>query len=362
MSNIWKNKISLSIFGQSHAPAIGMTLEGLPAGIKIDKDELLAFLNRRAPGKNQWSTSRKEADIPKFICGLVENVTCGAPITAIIENTNTKSADYKNLIKVPRPGHADFPAYIKYQGFNDIAGGGQFSGRLTAPLCIAGAIAKQILESKGIYIGAHIASINNINDDKFDPVNIASSCLHDILIKEFPVINDVAGEAMKEAIETARMNLDSVGGIIECAITGLPIGLGEPMFHGMENRISQLVFAIPAIKGIEFGSGFDVSAMTGSGNNDCYYYDDGIIKTKTNNHGGILGGLTTGMPLLFKVAVKPTSSISRKQNSVDLANGENTELEIHGRHDPCIVPRAVPCVEAAAAICILDAILENNLI
>ena len=361
MSSIWKNKLALSIFGQSHAPAIGMTLDGIPAGIQIDFDELQQFLNRRAPGRNPWSTARKEDDIPDFLTGLVNGRTCGAPITAVIHNKNTRSADYDNLKKIPRPGHADFPAHVKYGGFQDVAGGGHFSGRLTAPLCIAGGIALQILADNGIYIGAHIGSIGSINDDLFDPVNVGKNQFQDVAKKEFPVINDDAGENMKNIVEKVRKDSDSIGGTIECAIVGLPIGLGSPMFDGLENRLSSLIFAIPAIKGIEFGAGFNAANMTGSEHNDEYYYEGDIVKTKTNHHGGILGGLTTGMPLIFKVAVKPTSSIARKQNSIDVVKSENAVLEIRGRHDPCIVPRAVPCVIAAAAICILDVLLEGEM-
>jgi len=360
MSSIWKNKLALSIFGQSHAPAIGMTLDGIPAGIPIDLEELQQFLNRRAPGRNPWSTARKEDDKPEFLTGLVNSRTCGAPLTAVIHNKNTRSADYENLRKIPRPGHADFPAHVKYGGFQDVAGGGHFSGRLTAPLCIAGGIALQILTENGIAIGAHIGSIGGIADEVFDPVNVGKSLMQDVAEKEFPVINDDAGKKMKNIVDDMRKDGDSIGGTIECAIVGLPVGLGSPMFDGLENRLSALMFAIPAVKGIEFGAGFDVATMTGSMNNDAYYYDGDVVRTKTNYHGGILGGLTTGMPLIFKVAVKPTSSIGRKQHSIDMVRGENAELEVHGRHDPCIVPRAVPCVIAAAGICILDVMLEEG--
>jgi len=360
VASIWKNKLALSIFGQSHAPAIGMTLDGLPAGIEIDMDVLQQFLNRRAPGRNPWSTTRREEDIPQFLTGLVGGRTCGAPLTAVIYNQNTRSADYENLKKTPRPGHADFPAHVKYGGFQDVAGGGHFSGRLTAPLCIAGGIALQVLAEKGISIGAHISSIGSVTDLEFDPVNIGKDQLQDVAEKEFPVIDDGKGASMKGIVEAARKESDSVGGTIECAIIGLPVGLGAPMFDGVENRLSSLIFAIPAIKGIEFGAGFDVATMNGRVNNDDYYYDGDVVKTRTNHHGGILGGLTTGMPLIFKVAVKPTSSIGRQQNSIDMSKGENAVLEVHGRHDPCIVPRAVPCVEAAAAICILDVLLEEG--
>jgi len=360
MASMWRNSLSLSIFGQSHAPAIGMTLDGLPTGFEIDKELLQQFLNRRAPGRNPWSTTRKEEDIPDFVTGLVGNLTCGAPLTALIHNQNTRSVDYNNIKKIPRPGHADFPAHVKYEGFQDVAGGGHFSGRLTAPLCIAGGIALQILAQKGIHIAAHISSIGSIKDDPIDAVQISGEQLQALTQKEFPVLNDEAGEQMKAAVDQARRNLDSLGGTVECVVTGLPVGLGAPMFDGMENRLASLIFAIPAIKGVEFGAGFEVANLTGSVNNDEYFYENGVVKTATNHHGGILGGLTTGMPLTFKVAVKPTSSIARRQNSIDLAVEENAILEVRGRHDPCIVPRAVPCVEAVAAIGVLDAMLEEG--
>ncbi len=331
MSSIIGDNIKISIWGQSHSEAIGVTIDGLPAGIKIDIEKLNEFLKRRAPGQNRFSTPRKEADLPEFLSGLVDNITCGAPLCAIIRNTNTKSSDYKNIIDIPRPAHADYTAHVKYNGFNDVSGGGHFSGRLTAPLCIAGGICLQILESMGIEINAYIKSIGGEENM----------------------------EKAYELIDKARENLDSVGGIIECVAKNVPVGLGDPMFDGMENRISRIVFGIPAIKGIEFGNGFECASLKGSENNDDFYIADGKIQTKTNNHGGILGGITSGMPIVFRVAVKPTPSISREQDSVSLKTKENTKLTIHGRHDPCIVPRAVPCVEAACAIAILDAYYEN---
>ena len=360
MASIWKNSLSLSIFGQSHGLAIGMTLDGIPAGNLIEIDALQQFLNRRAPGRNAWSTTRLEADTLQFLAGLVGNKTCGAPLTAVIYNQNATATEYENFRNIPRPGHADFPAYVKYGGFNDVAGGGHFSGRLTAPLCIAGGIAMQILARQGIDVGAHLHSIGEINDAVFDPVNVNQELLKTVAKKAFPVINSDAGVAMQATIQAAQKKLDSVGGTIECAIVGLPVGLGEAMFGGMENRLASLMFAIPAIKGIEFGAGFAATVMQGSQHNDAYYYEAGQVKTKTNHHGGILGGLTTGMPLIFKVAVKPTPSIAKPQKSVDLAKGASTILEIRGRHDPCIAPRALPCVEAVAAICILDGLLEAN--
>ena len=332
MSSIIGDNIKISIWGQSHSDAIGVTIDGLPAGIKIDIKKLSEFLKRRAPGQDKYSTPRKEEDLPEFLSGLVDDTTCGAPLCAMIRNTNTKSSDYKNITDIPRPAHADYTAHIKYNGFNDVAGGGHFSGRLTAPLCIAGGICLQILESMGIKISAKIKSIGGEEDT----------------------------QKAYELIDKARENLDSVGGIIECVAENVPVGLGDPMFDGMENRISRIVFGIPAIKGIEFGNGFLCASLNGSENNDAFYIDNGKIKTKTNNHGGILGGITSGMPIVFRVAVKPTPSIAREQDSISLTKNENTKLTIHGRHDPCIVPRAVPCVEAACAIAILDAYYENN--
>ena len=356
MSSTYGENLKLSIFGQSHGPAIGMTLDSIPAGLPVDLDALQAFLNRRAPGQNDWSTPRREEDQPEFLAGLLDGYTCGAPIAAVIHNNNTRSGDYANLKDCPRPGHADYTAQVKYGGFQDSAGGGHFSGRLTAPLCIAGGLCKQWLEEMGIRIGAHILSIAGQSDDNFDPVQPHLNAVN----ADFPVISAKAGEKMRQAISDARAEGDSVGGIIECAVTGLPTGLGEPMFGGMESRIAQIAYGIPAVKGVEFGAGFGVADLRGSENNDDYAVCDGRIITLTNHAGGILGGITNGMPLIFRVAVKPTPSISKAQQSVSLNKGENTELVVKGRHDPCIVPRAVPVVEAAAAIAIFDMILGNT--
>lgn len=357
MSSTYGERLKLSIFGQSHGPAIGMNLDGIPAGQPVDLDALQAFLARRAPGQNEHTTSRKEADIPEFLAGIVNGFTCGAPITAIIHNTNTRSGDYDNLKDCPRPGHADYTAQIKHGGFQDAAGGGHFSGRLTAPLCIAGGLCKQWLENMGIRIGAHIVAIGGVVDD---PVYLdwANPDL-DRIQADFPVLNPGAGEKMKAAIADAKADGDSVGGLIECIITGLPAGLGEPMFGGMESKIAQIVYGIPAIKGLSFGTGFAGSYMRGSENNDRFIIENGQIRTKKNYAGGIFGGITNGMPLVFEVAVKPTPSISRPQQSVSLSRMQEMELVVRGRHDPCIVPRAVPVIEAAAAIAIYDAILLN---
>ena len=349
MSSTYGEHLKLSIFGQSHAPAIGMTLDGVPAGQAIDLDELQRFLDRRAPGRAEYATPRKEADRPEFLSGLVGNVTCGAPLAAIIRNTNTRSGDYSNLAVVPRPGHADYTAAVKYGGVQDAAGGGHFSGRLTAPLCIAGGVCLQLLRREGIEIVSRIAAIAGVED--------AGELTASTAEKKFPVVDDAQGTKMREAIAAAKAEGDSVGGIIEVAAFGLPVGLGDPMFGGMENRIAAIVFGIPAVKGVEFGEGFGAARLRGSENNDGFCVRDGKIGTITNHCGGILGGITNGMPLRFRAAVKPTPSIFRPQRSVNLETMEETTLQIQGRHDPCIVPRAVPVMEAAAAIAIYDALL-----
>lgn len=353
MSSFHGDKLKLTIFGQSHGSAIGMTLDGIPAGLPVDTNRLQAFLNRRAPGQHDYATPRKEADKPEFLSGILDGYTCGAPISAIIRNSNTRSGDYDNLKDCPRPGHADFTAQMKYRGFQDVAGGGHFSGRLTAPLCIAGGLCKQWLEDKGIRIAAHIVSIGGVVDEPvyLDWLNPQL----DSIQKDFPVLNPQAGEKMRQAIALAKSQGDSVGGLVECVITGLPAGLGGPLFDGMEGRIAQLVYGIPAVKGLDFGSGFSGAYMRGSENNDAYAVENGRVVTLTNNAGGILGGITTGMPLVFQVAIKPTPSIALPQQSVSLQDMTNKTLEIKGRHDPCIVPRAVPVIEAAAAIAVWDA-------
>ena len=354
MSSTYGEILKLSIFGQSHGAGIGMTLDGIPAGLPVDLDQLQTFLNRRAPGRNDWSTPRKEEDRPEFLSGILNGYTCGAPIAAIIRNTNTRSGDYSNLKDCPRPGHADYTAQIKYKGYQDPAGGGHFSGRLTAPLCIAGGLCKQWLEAEGIRIGAHIQWIHGLNDTFFDRLNPQI----DEIRSDFPVLSEYKAERMKEIIEQARMDCDSVGGAIECAVTGLPVGLGEPMFGGMESRIASIVYGIPAVKSVEFGIGPSVANIPGSENNDEYVVENGVVRTLTNNCGGILGGITNGMPLIFSAYFKPTPSIAKPQQTVNLQTGETTTIQIKGRHDPCIVPRAVPVVEAAAAIAIYDAFLE----
>ena len=352
MSSSYGENLHLTIFGQSHSPAIGMTLEGIPAGEQIDFEALQRFLERRAPGRNAYSTARKEADAPEFLSGLRGDTTCGVPLTAIIRNGDTRSKDYAPFSAVPRPGHADYTANVKYFGHQDYAGGGHFSGRLTAPLCIAGGVCLQILQRRGIEVISRIRAIGDVEDAS--PLTVSTA------EKAFPTVDEAAGEAMQAAIAQAKAQGDSLGGVIECAVLGLPAGLGDPMFGGMENRIAGIVFGIPAVKGIEFGAGFAAAKLRGSQNNDSYTVQDGRIETRSNHCGGILGGITNGMPLVFRAAIKPTPSIAMEQDSVNLETLAEEKLRVGGRHDPCIVPRAVPVIEAAAAIAVYDALLGRK--
>lgn len=346
MSSVYDGNLTVSIFGQSHAPAIGVTIDGLPAGLPVDLDALGRFLRRRAPGQNAWSTPRKEADLPEFLCGLKDGRTCGAPLTAIIRNTNTRSGDYENLMDIPRPGHADYTAQVKFGGAQDAAGGGHFSGRLTAPLCIAGGLCLQILARQGVRVRARIVSIGTVTDDAaFDaPVDE----------KPFPAVSDEAAAAMQAQIAQAKAEQDSVGGVIECVIEGLPAGIGDPMFGGLENRIARTVFAIPAVKGVEFGAGFGFASLRGSAANDGMRSADGHILHRSNHNGGVLGGITNGEPLLFRCAVKPTPSVAQRQESIDLVTRENVDLTVHGRHDPAIVHRAGVVVDSVTALVLAD--------
>ncbi len=356
--NTLGNKLKVTVFGQSHAPAIGCVIDGLPAGFAPDMERLSAFMARRAPGQNAWSTNRKESDTPEILSGLVEGRTCGAPVAAVIRNSDQHSRDYAGLKRTPRPSHADYTALIKYGDDYDIRGGGQFSGRLTAPLCFAGALALQILEQRGVTIAAHIARIENVQDPSPDFAAVTREELTALLKKPFPVFDDGAGVRMRQAIEAARLDADSVGGVIRCFALGLPAGIGEPMFGGVENRLAAALFGIPAVRGVSFGTGFDAAGMRGSGHNDPFVMDGDRVSARTNHAGGVLGGITSGMPLVVNIAVKPTASIAREQDTVDLEKRENARLVIHGRHDPCIVPRAVPVAEAVTALTVLDMLLE----
>ena len=363
MSSTWGECIKLSIFGGSHTEAIGVNLDGLPAGEAVDLEQVLAQMARRAPGQDPTATRRRESDAPRVLCGLYQGVTTGAPLCAIIENTNQRSKDYEGLRINPRPGHADYTAYVKDGNHHDVRGGGHFSGRLTAPLVFAGAVARQILQRRGILVASHVASIGEVEDTPFSPVAVDPQLMARLSGEYFPVIDPQAKEQMCDVVEAARMDCDSVGGTVECVVTGLPVGAGNPMFDGAENLIASLCFGIPAMKGIEFGAGFAASRRRGSQNNDPFYYDEnGQVRTRSNNAGGILGGITNGMPLVFRMAFKPTSSISKEQDTVNLETGKNAKLVIHGRHDPCIVPRAAAAVEAAACVAVLELLAQSGLL
>ncbi len=359
LSGIWGNKIKYSIFGESHGEGIGMVIDGLEPGIELDLDFIEGEMTRRAPGKDKLSTTRKEGDCFKILSGYFKGKTTGTPLCVFIENTNKKSKDYDKIKEIIRPSHADYTGKIRYNGFNDYRGGGHFSGRLTAPLVFAGAIAKQILKRQNIIIGSHIKSIKNIEDDYFNEDNLNKATIESLLAQRFPLIDINKKQIMEEEILKARAEKDSLGGVIECAILNVKAGVGEPFFNSVESTLSQLLFSIPAIKGVEFGLGFEITKLKASEVNDEVYVEENTIKTYSNNNGGILGGITNGMPIVFRVAVKPTPSIGKPQRTVDISKMENTLLEIEGRHDPCIVKRAVPVIEAVAAMAILELIKEG---
>ena len=350
--------IQVSVFGQSHAPAIGAVINGLPAGFRVDREALRAFLARRAPGQGSHTTARKEADEAEFLSGLTEDVTCGAPICAVIRNGDAHSRDYTAFRDVPRPSHADWPAGVKYGEAYDIRGGGPFSGRLTAPLCIAGGIAMQMLAERGIRIGAHILHIGRAEaDEAFDPVRVSREDLERAGRNALSTLRPEAAEDFLAETERARRDGDSVGGVIECAAIGMPAGIGGPLFEGIESALAAALFAIPAVRGVEFGDGFGAAGVRGSENNDSYTAEKGLVRTKTNHAGGIVGGMSTGMPILTRTAFKPTPSIGRAQRTLNVRTMEETELVIGGRHDPCVVPRAVPVVEAVTALVLLDELI-----
>ncbi len=358
MASVYGTKLKLSIFGESHGQAIGVVIDGFPAGLKVDFDYISAFMKRRAPGGN-FSTKRSEPDIPRIVSGISGGYTNGYPICAVIENTNQHSASYGDKMTVPRPSHADFAAAIKYGEHTELHGGGHFSGRLTAPLVFAGALCSLYLKRKGVEIAAHIQNMLDVEDSPFD-MNVTAAELEEFKTRPFPAIDTAAADAFADIINGAQKKGDSVGAKLECIAIGLPTALGEHMFESVESEIAQMMFAIPGVKGIEFGAGFDFSKMYGSQANDAYEYSDGKIVTKTNNCGGIVGGMTTGMPVVFSVVVKPTPSIFTEQDSVDMSKGENTKLSIKGRHDPCIAVRAVPVIEAGCAIALTELILKAD--
>lgn len=360
MGSTFGQKIKLSVFGESHGRAIGCVIDGLPAGFPLDMDAIHLQMRRRAPGNDPTATPRREKDEPVILSGVQNGRTTGAPLAMMIENTNTKSGDYANLCHVPRPSHSDYPAYVKYRGFNDIRGGGHFSGRLTAPVVFAGAIARQLLAEKGVQIGAHIRRIGSVCDRDFDLNDIPPALLERLSESPFALIDPSCEAAMRAEVERCRMAQNSIGGEVACAVTGLPVGLGTNMFDTVEGKIASAVFAVPAVKGVQFGLGFGFAGSTAQDVNDPYTVKDGQVCLLSNNNGGVLGGMTTGAPVVFSAVVKPTSSISAPQQSVDLDTMTPTELVVHGRHDPCIVPRAVGVIEAAAAIALLDLMAMEN--
>lgn len=358
MSSMWGNRLKISLFGESHGAGIGVVLDGLPSGCPIDMDALRQAAIRRAPGQTPWSTPRQETDESEILSGLYQGRTTGTPLAALIRNHDTRSRDYAALADLPRPGHADITGAIRYHGWQDPRGSGHFSGRITAPLAFAGEICRQILQPRNLIITAHLLEIAGLRDQVFDAVNPPLEQYQALAEKAFPVLDDAIGEKMITAVLDARDAGDSVGGQIEAMICGLPAGLGDPMFMGLESRLSSLLFGIPAIKGIEFGSGFDVGTLRGSQYNDIPYQDNETLLYRSNHSGGIQGGISNGMPLLFRVAIRPPASISRPQTTVRLSTGQAATLELEGRHDPCIAPRALPVVEAAAAIFTLDLLLD----
>lgn len=354
MGGVWGNKIKLSIFGESHGEGIGIVIDGIEPGIKINMDNIEKDMERRAPGRNSLSTQRKEGDKPEILSGIFNGITTGAPISMIIRNTDKRSRDYSKIKDVMRPGHADFPGYIRYNGFNDYRGGGHFSGRITAPLVFAGAVCKQILKEKGIIVAAHVKSIKNIKDKSFIDSTLDLNYLNSLKGFELPLIDKSIEENMRKEILEAKEDMDSVGGTVECGVFGISAGVGNPFFDSVESTLAHLLFSVPAVKGVEFGRGFELTSMRGSEANDEIYYEGGVVKTKTNNNGGILGGITNGMPIIFTTAIKPTSSIGKKQNTINIGSKENTILKVEGRHDPCIVQRAIPVIEAVTAIAICE--------
>ena len=344
-----------SIFGESHGPAIGVVLEQVPPGLVLDREAISKEMARRAPGKSPLSTARKEADVPEILSGGFDGKTTGTHLCAIIHNSDHHSKDYAKTRFLARPSHGDYTGFVRYQGCNDYRGGGHFSGRLTAPLVFAGAVAKQLLAQRGITVGAHISQIGTVKDKSFADTQLTPTLFQTLSEKAFPTVDDQAGAAMQAEILQAREELDSIGGAIQCAVLGLPVGVGSPdLGCNVEGVLAQHLFAVPAVKGISFGAGFAFASMRGSAANDPFYMDGGQVKTRTNHSGGVNGGISNGMPVLFQVAIRPTPSIGQEQNTINFSTMEDAKLTIQGRHDPCIVHRAVPVIEAAAALAICE--------
>ena len=358
MSGMYGMNIKMAIYGESHGASIGLVIDGVPPGLKLDLEAIEKEMARRAPGKNQLSTQRKESDSFAIQSGFFEGYTTGTPLCVVIKNSDQHSKDYSILKDKMRPGHADYAGFVRYQGFNDYRGGGHFSGRLTAPLVFIGAVAKQALAQEGMLVGAHILQIADIKEENFNPLGIDDKMVAELNAKDFAVLDDAIGEKMQAKILEAKADLNSVGGVIEAMVTHVPAGLGAPYFDSVESRLSHALFSVPAVKGVEFGDGFGISAMTGAEANDTLHYEEGKVVADTNHNGGITGGITNGMPVIFRVAIKPTPSISREQKTVSLAERCYTTLTIVGRHDPCIVQRAVPVIEAVTAWTMWDLLIE----
>ena len=358
MSGIYGMNIKMAIYGESHGASIGLVIDGVPPGLKLDLEQIEKEMARRAPGKNQLSTQRKESDSFAIQSGFFEGHTTGTPLCVVIKNSDQHSKDYSILKDKMRPGHADYAGFVRYQGFNDYRGGGHFSGRLTAPLVFMGAVAKQALVQQGILVGAHILQIADIKEETFNLLGIEEKKIVELAGKDFAVMDDAIGEKMQAKILEAKADLNSVGGVIEAMVTNVPAGLGAPYFDSVESRLSHALFSVPAVKGVEFGDGFGISAMTGAEANDQLHYEEGKVVAETNHNGGITGGITNGMPVIFRVAIKPTPSISREQKTISLQEKCDTTLTIVGRHDPCIVQRAVPVIEAVTAWTMWDLLLE----
>lgn len=356
MKNVLGHSITITLFGESHGEAIGCVIDGMPSGLEISLPYIEAQLSLRK-AKDALSTSRKEADQIEILSGVKEGFSEGTPIALLIRNQNVHKKDYEDLEGIARPGHADYTAQIRYDGYQDASGGGHFSGRLTAPLVAAGAVFRYALEKKGIYIGSHISNLHGINDMAFDAETLDAQ-LHQLNTKEFPVLDDFVAEAMKREILQAKENQDSVGGILETLVTHMPVGIGEPMFSSVESRLSEALFSIPAVKGVSFGSGFGFAEMLGSEANDACHIDNDVVYTKTNHNGGINGGITNGMPIVFQTVIKPTPSISQPQETIDFLKKENTTITITGRHDPAIIHRARVVVDCLTAFILADMLNE----
>ncbi|MGF7186200.1 chorismate synthase [Desulfitispora alkaliphila] len=360
MSGSWGRNIRLSIYGESHGAAVGIILDGVKPGIELDMDFIERQMERRAPGRDSISTSRREQDKVQILSGIKDGVTTGTPINCMIRNQDTRSADYSKQKIIFRPSHSDHTGYVKYRGFNDHRGGGHFSGRITAGLVFAGAFAMQILLQESIVIGSHILKLQKTNEKGFLDCKLTPEMLKELGSMEIPVIDKENVKKIEDEIMLAKSKEDSVGGIVETAVMGIEPGIGDPFFHSVESVLSGLLFAIPAVKAVEFGKGFQFADYEGSQINDEPYMCEDDIKYRSNNNGGVLGGITNGMPLVFKVGVKPTASIGKTQNSVDMEKREDVEFRITGRHDPCIAKRIIPVIESVTALALLDMIMEGK--